>query len=259
MKLKTDPLLQNLYNLSLECARKAGSFLLHRFQSGNIEVKSNLRHDVKLDVDIEAEELIIETIKGRYPDHGFICEESGRRLEKTSHNWVIDPLDGTLNFSRGIPHFCTSIAFKNGNSYLVGAVFDPVRDEMFSAIQDRGSFFNGRPIDRPGIDRLAEAVVAGGFFKTESLEEGTRVFKKLARNVKKVRFFGSAALDLCYLACGRMNGYIQHGVNEWDIAAAMLIAGNAGIRVEIVEAGDRLNVIAADNNIFEELMRCILS
>ncbi|MGQ9616467.1 MAG: inositol monophosphatase family protein [Spirochaetota bacterium] len=255
--MKTDSSVQKLYELSIESARKAGMFLLERFRNGSITVISDLRHDVKLDVDVEAENMIIKMIGEKYPDHGFICEESGRVLQKASRNWIIDPLDGTLNYSRGIPHFCTSIAFKNEKNYLVGCVYDPVRDEMFSAIQGEGSCLNQTPIKRRPIMRLEEAVVAGGFFKAESFKEGTRIFERLATRVKKVRFFGSAALDLCYLACGRMNGYIQYGVNEWDIAAAMLIAGNTGIRFDVVERNEKLNIIAAEDFIFEDLKRCI--
>jgi myo-inositol-1(or 4)-monophosphatase len=255
--LKTDPSVQKLYELSIESARKAGMFLLERFKNSSMSVLSNLKHDVKLDVDIEAENMIIKMIRDKYPDYGFICEESGRALQKAFQNWIIDPLDGTLNYSRGIPHFCTSIAFKNGKNYLVGCVFDPVRDEMFSALEGGGAYLNLTPIKRRSIKKLEEAVVAGGFFKAESLEEGTRIFERLATRVKKVRFFGAAALDLCYLACGRVNGYIQYGVNEWDIAAAMLIASNTGIKFDVVEHNDKLNIIAADDRIFEDLKRCI--
>jgi myo-inositol-1(or 4)-monophosphatase len=247
---------RSLLKLAVRGARRAGTYLKKRFHEDDREITGNYRHDVKLDVDKKTEELLISLIGKRFPEHGFICEEIGRDLEKPDDNWVIDPLDGSVNFSRNIPHFCTSIAFKRGGRFLVGVVYDPMRDELFSAVRGQGAFLNGKPMKRRPITSLEEAVVSGGFFKIESLEEGGKIFEKIALRVKKVRFFGSATLDLCYLACGRVNGYIQHAVNEWDIAAASLIAGEQGIPMEIVERGGKLNVFAADLEIYDALSEC---
>jgi myo-inositol-1(or 4)-monophosphatase len=131
-----------------------------------------------------------------------------------------------------------------------------MRDETFSAFRGEGAYLNGKPMKRRSISVLEEAVVSGGFFKIESLQEGGRIFEKIAHRVKKVRFFGSAALDLCYLACGRVNGYIQHAVNEWDIAAAALITEEQDIPIEIIEHRGRLNVFAADRHIYDALSEC---
>jgi myo-inositol-1(or 4)-monophosphatase len=131
-----------------------------------------------------------------------------------------------------------------------------MREELFTAIRGGGAFLNGTPMKRRGISSLEDAVVSGGFFKIESVQEGGKIFEKIAMRVKKVRFFGSATLDLCYLACGRVNGYIQHAVNEWDIAAASLIASEQGIEIEIVEKNGRLNVFAADREIYDALNEC---
>jgi myo-inositol-1(or 4)-monophosphatase len=245
-----------LYRTALQCAEKAGQYIRKRFHDDDMTVTSNYRHDVKLDVDRQTEELIISLIRERYPEAGFISEEIGHDLEKPDGNWIIDPLDGSVNFSRGIPHFCTSVAYKQGGIYLVGAVHDPMRHESFSAVRKGGAFLNGKPMRRRAIHSLEEAVVSGGFFKIESLQEGGRIFENIAYRVKKVRFFGSAALDLCYLACGRVNGYIQHAVNEWDIAAASLITEEQHIPVEIIEYKGRLNVFAADQHIYRALRDC---
>ena len=247
---------QDLYRMALRCAERAGQYIRKRFHDDDRLITTNYRHDVKLDVDRQTEELIISMIRRKFPNTGIISEEIGRDLEKPDFNWVIDPLDGSVNFSRGIPHFCTSIAYREGGRYLVGAVYDPMRDETFSALRGEGAFLNGKPMKRRSISVLEEAVVSGGFFKIESLREGGRIFEIIAHRVKKVRFFGSAALDLCYLACGRVNGYIQHAVNEWDIAAAALITREQNIPIEIVEYAGRLNVFAADSHIYDALREC---
>ncbi len=256
MKYSTDT--DDLYNTCVETAKEAGIYLLDRFRRNAMSVTSSYTHDIKLDVDVATENRMKEAIRKKYPEHGFICEESGRVEEAENDNWVIDPLDGSVNYFMGIPHFCTSIAFKNNGKYVVGAVYDPVRDEMFSA-GGAGAYLNSTPIERRTVTCLGEVVITGGFFKAQSLEDGTRIFQKISRRVKKIRFFGSAALDLCYLACGRVNAYIQHWVNEWDIAAASLIAEKSGAVLDITPVNGHLNVIAGDDNIFNELKECIAS
>jgi myo-inositol-1(or 4)-monophosphatase len=256
--VRNDKQLQSLLTYAKRCAKKAGRYIRKRFHDDDRLITTDYRHDVKLDVDRQTEELIISMIRRRYPDHGFIAEEIGHDLEKPDENWIIDPLDGSVNFSHGIPHFCTSIAFREEERYLVGVVYDPMRDETFSALAGGGAFLNRNPMTRRSIKSLEEAVVSGGFFKIESLQEGGKIFEKIAPRVKKVRFFGSAALDLCYLACGRVNGYIQHAVNEWDIAAASLIAEEQGLRIEVIEKNGRLNVFAADRHIYHALKECCI-
>jgi myo-inositol-1(or 4)-monophosphatase len=251
--------LSEVHEICVECARNAGEYLMRRLSKRDLKINAHSQHDVKLDVDVETEQLIKSIIKRRFPDHGFICEESGRENIQSEYNWVIDPLDGTVNFSKGIPHFCTSIAFKSGPRCLVGVVFDPAKGELFSAIHGIGATLNNKPIQRTPIRRLEEAVIVMGYFKSGSLDEGIRIFEQLTHRVKKMRFFGSAALDLCYLACGRVNAYMQHCLNEWDIAAAALIAELCGVEIEIKEAGSMLNVIGADREIFASFKSIIES
>lgn len=251
--MSQDRALQELYRVCMKSAKKAGSYLLKRFLKRDTRIEKNLRYDVKLDVDIEAENIIKGILRKHFPKHGFICEESGSDASETGQNWIIDPLDGTVNFSRGIPHFCTSIAFRQNNTYLVGVVFDPVRNETFSAIRGRGAFFNNRPINRRGVINLEEAIVGGAFFKPESLERGSEAFVRMGPRVKKVRFFGAGALDICYLACGRINAVLQQAVNEWDIAAALLIAEMTGVRIEVSKRANKLDLIGADREIFDAI------
>ena len=246
-----------LYKTALNAAESAGKYLLKRFKDADASITKSYKHDVKSDVDVKTEEIIKSIIIDQYPDHGFICEESGNSGEDNKNKWIIDPLDGTVNFVKGIPHFCTSIAFKKGDEYIAGVVFDPVRNETFSALKGIGSFLNGKPLTRSKVDSLEDAVVSGGFFKTKSLEMGGRIFEKISTHIKKVRFFGSAALDLCYLAAGRFNAYIQYSVNEWDIAAALLIAELNNVKFNINISDGHYNVVASDPNIFDELMNFI--
>jgi myo-inositol-1(or 4)-monophosphatase len=255
------------YRTALKTARKAGGYLLARFRRNDKIVKSSERHDVKLDVDVETEKLIIESIRRIFPGHGFLGEEGGVRGSGASgardRMWIVDPLDGTVNFAWGIPHFCTSIAFERGGTLVAGAVYDPVRRELFSALRgppgEGGAYLNEKPIVSPGVSDLGNAVVAGGFFKAGAFEEGTRIFRNLSKKIMKFRFFGSAALDLCYLACGRVNAYIQYSVHEWDVAAALLVAELCGKRCEIEHdrAHGTMNVFASDPGIFDELKTVI--
>jgi len=246
-----------IYKIAVKAAKRAGKYLLKRFKNGDANITKNYKHDIKLDVDVNTEEIIKFIILKYFPDHGFICEESGSTGLEKRNKWIIDPLDGTVNFVKGIPHFCTSIALKRDNSYLVGVVYDPIRDEMFSASRDIGSFLNGKPLHRIEINNLNDAIVSGGFFKAKSLEIGERIFENLSPNIKKIRFFGSAALDLCYLAAGRFNAYIQYSVNEWDIAAAYLIAEMNNVEFDIKIQDNQYNVVASDPNIFNKLINFI--
>jgi myo-inositol-1(or 4)-monophosphatase len=255
--VKESKFIRTAHRVALASARRAGKYLLKRFKSGDIKINSNSMHDVKLDVDVEAENLIKAIIRGRFPDHGFICEESGEENFGAEYNWVIDPLDGTVNFSKGIPHFCTSIALKKSDRTLLGVVYDPAKEEIFSGVQGTGATFNGAPIRRENIERLEDAVIVMGYFKSGSIEEGIRMFERISHRVKKMRFFGSAALDLCYLACGRVNAYVQHSLNEWDIAAASLIAELSGVQLQTIQSGSSLNVIGADREIFENFKSII--
>ena len=245
--------MKSAYEVALRAAQNASQHIMTRFSEGSSKIAEDYGHDVKLEVDVETEELIKRTIKAAFGSHGFICEESGTENPDSEYTWVVDPLDGTVNFSRGIPHFCTSIALKKGGEYLLGVVRDPVREETFSAMTGVGSFLNGTPIKKRGIDRLGQAIVGGGFFHEGAIEKGIEIFSLLVPRVKKLRFFGAAAIDLCYLAADRINGYMNFSTNEWDIAAASLIASLAGARVEIREKAGKVDIIAADPKIFDEI------
>lgn len=252
------PELQDIFSDIKEIAYKAGWHIKSRYQSGDSTVIEKHRHDVKLDVDRDVEELILNMIKQKYPDHGFICEEGGiKNNDSATYTWIIDPLDGTVNFSWGIPHFCTSIALKDKDKTLAAVIYDPILDEMFSAARGMGVFLNNRKIPKREVTKLEDAIIAGGFFKKGAIENSKHILINLFSRIKKIRFFGSAALDLSYLSLGRFNGFVQKGLNEWDIAAAALIVELAGKSIKIIEEHGGLTVIAADKPIFKALLEIL--
>ncbi len=245
--------IHRLLKTALKAAKKAGKYIKSRYQKGDAEITANHKHDVKLDVDVKTEEIIKEVILKRFPDHALLCEESGETTGNEENLWIIDPLDGTVNFVNGIPHFCTSIAFKHKDKYQIGVVFDPIRNEIFYGARNIGVFVNDIPIKRKGVKSLSEAIVSGGFFKKRSINIGSNIFQNLAPNIKKIRFFGSAALDLCYLAAGRFNVYLQYHLHEWDIAAGLLLAELSGLKIATYKNKDIYNVVASDPEIFDDL------
>jgi myo-inositol-1(or 4)-monophosphatase len=247
--------LKKAYEVAKQAAQIASEHLMKRFSEGTSRISKDLHHDVKLEVDVETEELIKRTIRGSFSDHGFLCEESGADRPDADYLWIIDPLDGTVNFSRGIPHFCTSIALKKNGEYLLGVVQDPVRGEIFSAVRGSGSSLNGVPIRKRGVDAIEDAVVAGAFFHDGAIRRGIDIFSRLVPKVKKVRFFGAAAIDLCYISVDRINGYMNFSTNEWDVAASSLIAQLAGARIEMRIEGGKIDIIAADPAIFENFRK----
>lgn len=251
--------IQKIFNDIKEYAYKAGWHIKSRFQSGESVVLEKRKHDIKLDVDRDVEELLINMIRQKYPNHGFVCEESGVTNNGKNNEpiWIIDPLDGTVNFSCGIPHFCTSIALKEKDKIVAAATYDPILDEMFSAARGIGAFLNEKEIPKREVTKLEDAIIAGGFFKTGAIENSKHILINLFSKIKKIRFFGSAALDLSYLSLGRFNGFIQKGLNEWDIAAGGLIVELAGKSIKTIEENRRLTVIAADRPIFNDLLKIL--
>lgn len=217
---------QNL-ELTENLAREAGAYLLKTYQSGNIRVDNREPHDVKLEADRGSENIIIQRLREERPKDGIISEECGANETTKEGVWIIDPLDGTVNFSHGHPHFCVSIGWCRNGEVEIGAVFDPVRDELFSATRNGGAFCNGMRISTASTPKLDQAMLAVGYGKLPG-QESLRQMEKLADRVQKMRISGSAALDLAYLACGRLDGYCENRIYVWDLAAGLLIARQAG-------------------------------
>ncbi|MGM0688714.1 MAG: inositol monophosphatase family protein [Bacillota bacterium] len=238
-----------------EAVREAGMIVLE--QQGKASIFKKGQINLVTDTDLAAQEAIIKIIQDHFPEDSIIAEEQDLSANSDDANlWVIDPLDGTNNFAHKIPHFSISIAYASSGRVTAGVVFDPVRSEMFSALKGKGAFLNGEPISVSETGSLREAIVATGFY----YDRGTIMRKTLdsieklfEANIHGIRRFGSAALDLCWVACGRFDAYFEYTISSWDFAAGMLILEEAGGRCTN-QKGGRLdlnsNGIAVSNGKF---------
>lgn len=228
-----------------------------------IHYKSTI--DLVTRFDHESETYLLEEIRHRFPGDRILSEESGS-LEGGQDGglWVIDPLDGTVNFSHGIPIFGVSIAYAHEDQINLGVVYDPMRDEVFSAERGKGSYLNGLPIRVSPEEDLNRSLLVTGFPYDIRTREDTNLdeYARLALVSQGVRRLGAAALDLCYVACGRFDGYWELMLNPWDLAAGALIAEEAGARVTTVEGETGFltgtpSVAAANPRLHEKLMRVL--
>ncbi|MFP6796732.1 MAG: inositol monophosphatase family protein [Pseudomonadales bacterium] len=257
--------MQPMVNIALRAARRAGQMIsrtVDRVDELLVEEKS--RNDLVSDVDRNAEAIIIETIRNAYPDHSILAEESGILDADGEFRWVIDPLDGTTNFLHGIPHHCTSIAIMQGNVVLHGVTVDHLRNEEFTASRGEGAYLNGRRIRVTGATSLSTSIMASGI-PWHSLQKHAAayeaIYSEFIKNTRGVRQMGSAALDLAYIASGRMDGYFEIGIKQWDMAAGSVLVREAGGFVGDIAGGDRFletgNIVAANPRIFREILRSI--
>ncbi|MGE5734490.1 MAG: inositol monophosphatase family protein [Acidobacteriota bacterium] len=214
-----------------EIAREAGALLMGYFHR---RVKIEYKGDVDLvtDADRQSEALILSRIREQWPSHDVMGEEGSRIQTGSDYLWYIDPLDGTTNFAHGFPVFCVSIALEHKGIRVAGAVFDPTRDELFAAELGRGAYLNHSRITVSKIDNLAECLVATGF-PSHKRHKNPNIFfyHQITLRTHGVRRAGSAALDLCSVAAGRVDGFWEFNLNPWDTAAGVLIAEEAGGRV----------------------------
>lgn len=219
--------------LAQRVAREAGELL--RRSLTDLEVATKGHSELVTRVDYESQDLVFRRIRDRYPEDAFLGEEGeGQAATDAERLWVVDPLDGTNNYVHGIPQFCVSIAYAEEGEVRAGTVYDPNRDEMFAAERGGGASLNGRPIEVSRRDRLDDIMVATGFYyeRDEVMERTLQAMGRLFHsNVRGIRRFGSAALDLCWLACGRFDAYFEYRLSPWDFAAASLVAREAGARL----------------------------
>jgi myo-inositol-1(or 4)-monophosphatase len=233
-------------------AQTAGELLRTHFEKP-LMVKATTAHDIKLEVDVLAQNLITKILLERFPEHALYGEEGIVGDQSSDHQWVVDPLDGTVNFFYGIPHFCVSIALRFRGEVIVGVIYDPMRDELWSAEKGQPPRLNGKPVRVSSRAALAEAVVSIGLAKTSAtIDAGLPLLEQMVHQVRKCRMLGSAALDMAYVACGRLDAYIEQGISLWDIAAGWLLIEAAGGRVEMqarTDAPDKFRIVASNGRL----------
>lgn len=221
-----------MLNIAIRAARKAGDFIAKSAEnSDNIETTQKGFNDVVTNIDTAAEQIIISVIKKSYPDHSIISEEAGVISGKDSdYQWIIDPLDGTTNFIKNIPHYSVSIALRIKGRTEIACVYDPIRNELFTAQRGAGAQLNSRRIRVLDSKDLSGTILATGFpYKAKQHSESyIKVLGALFVDCADFRRTGSAALDLCYVAAGRVDGFFELGLKPWDFAAGELIAREAG-------------------------------
>jgi myo-inositol-1(or 4)-monophosphatase len=230
-------------------ARAAGDLLRSHFQQP-LTVYAALAHDIKLEVDVLAQNLIGEMLLRRFPEHALYGEEGIVGDQKSDYQWVVDPLDGTVNYFYGIPHFCVSIALRLQREIILGVILDPIRDELWTTEKGQPALLNGREFHVSARANLAESVLSVGLSKTSAtIDAGFPLLEKMVHRARKCRLLGSAALDMAYVACGRLDAYIEQGISLWDIAAGWILVENAGGRVELrprSDAPDKFSIVASN-------------
>ena len=250
-----------MLNIAIRAARGAGDYIVRemdRVSDISIDIKG--KNDFVTEIDRQAEHIIIETIKHAYPDHAFLGEESGKSGE-SDYLWIIDPLDGTTNFLHGIPHFAISIALQYKERLDQGVIYDPVKQELFTASQGKGAQLNSKKIRVSTQKTLDGALLATGFPFREDQEVGKFIesFKALFPKIAGIRRAGVASLDLAYVACGRYDGFWEYGLKPWDIAAGILLVQEAGgINSEISGGLDFMksgNIVSANSKMIKAMLK----
>lgn len=217
-------------------ARRAGDILRKGYgKRHEIQFKGPI--DLVTEIDQQSERMIIAEIRARFPDHQILAEETGTHSGDAVCRWYIDPLDGTVNYAHGVPIFAVSIGFSEAGKMKLGVIYDPLRDECFSAERGVGAWLNGERISCSTASELIQALLVTGFpydIQT-AVPDKLDSYAKFAKAAQAVRRLGSAALDLCYVACGRFDGYWESSLHVWDLAAGILIAAEAGATVTNID------------------------
>jgi myo-inositol-1(or 4)-monophosphatase len=219
---------------AVRAAKKAAQIHRRYFNKESFVRAKSSHYNLVTRADIEAERAIVEIIRNKFPEHNFIGEENEYAKTPSAFSWIIDPLDGTNNFAHGLPVFSVSIALAEQGELLAGVVYDPLRDELFTAEKGRGAFLNSRTISVSANSELKQSLLFTGFYYDRSLAMKRTlddIHTFFSRGIMGLRRFGSAALDLCYVACGRADGFWEFMLNPWDFAAGALILREAGGRI----------------------------
>ncbi|CAL62302.1 Inositol-1-monophosphatase (IMPase) (Inositol-1-phosphatase) (I-1-Pase) [Herminiimonas arsenicoxydans] len=253
-----------MLNTAIKAARR-GAAIINRasFDLDRVKVTEKNPNDFVTEVDQAAEQAIIEVLKTAYPDHAILAEESGASANLHDDNenvWIIDPLDGTTNFIHGFPQYCVSIALQQRGQITQAVVYDPTRNDLFTATKGAGAYLNEKRIRVTKRDKIADALIGTGFpcRATDNIDEYQKMFKIMTQNCAGLRSPGSAALDLAYVACGRFDGFFQKGLLPWDMAAgSLLITESGGIMGTFEGESDYLykgDVLAGTPKVFAQMV-----
>ena len=254
-----------MMNIAVRAARDAGKVVVQFMDRiDRLPVITKEKNDFVTEVDQKAEQVIVNTLRQAFPDHAILAEESGRSGNSDSeYQWIIDPLDGTTNYLHGFPQFSISIALKQRDKLVLGVVYDPLRQELFTASLGDGAYLNNRRIRVSKQMGLNGALLGTGFpYKDfRYLDNYMDMFKSLVTETSGLRRAGSAALDLAYVACGRLDGFWEMNLQSWDIAAGALLVREAGGIITDFSANDDYlksgNVIAANPKVFNQMLKTL--
>ena len=256
--------MEGMANIALRAARLGAKHIVRAFDRPDlIDIDLKGKNDFVTNIDRETEQIVIETLREKYRHHKITGEESGSTGDEDSdYEWVIDPIDGTANFTRQLPHFCISIACLYKGRSEHGIIIDPIREEEFAASRGKGATMNGKRIRVSGLENLDGAMIAnGGRYRHQKTEEETAVYKTILEAGAITRQPGSAALELSYIAAGRIDGMWMHNLSAWDMAAGTLLITEAGGLVGDFEGGANHmktgNIVAGSPRCFKQLSQIV--
>ncbi|HCE10524.1 MAG TPA: inositol monophosphatase [Oxalobacteraceae bacterium] len=253
-----------MLNTAIKAARR-GAAIINRasFDIDRVKVTEKRQNDFVTEVDHAAEQAIIDVLKNAYPDHAFLAEESGPSANLHDENenvWIIDPLDGTTNFIHGFPQYCVSIALQQRGQITQAVVYDPTRNDLFTATKGAGAYLNDKRLRVTKRDKIADALIGTGYMHhdKDALNEYLKMFGVMTENCTGLRRAGAAALDLAYVAAGRLDGFFEKGLKPWDMAAgSLLITESGGLMGTFAGESDYLykgDVIAGTPKVFAQMV-----
>lgn len=239
----------NYLDAAVDAARAAGALLRQSFHRP-LRVNAAEAHDIKLEIDVQTQDLITKLLLDQFPQHALYGEEGIVGDQSSEHQWVVDPLDGTVNYYYGIPHFCVSIALRCKSEIIVGVIYDPIREELWTAQKGEVPLLNGNQLHVSDRADLKDSVISVGLSKTgATIEAGLPLLQQMIQRARKCRLLGSAALDMAYVACGRLDAYIERGISLWDVAAGWILVETAGGSVEMrprQDMKDKYSIVASN-------------